>query len=82
MFDVRGGQCWLVFDCVPGGGETYAQDVHLPATAVGTMRYSDVHFTETWGAMEDLVKDGLVKSIGVSNFNRCAECECVGVYVL
>lgn len=30
---------------------------------------SNVHFTETWLVMEDLVRQGKCKSIGISNFS-------------
>lgn len=41
----------------------------IPYNADGTIAISDTHYTETWGALEELVNDGLVRHIGLSNFN-------------
>uniref|UniRef100_A0ACB8F4G3 Alcohol dehydrogenase [NADP(+)] n=1 Tax=Sphaerodactylus townsendi TaxID=933632 RepID=A0ACB8F4G3_9SAUR len=41
----------------------------FPKNPDGTMRYDYIHYKETWKAMEKLVAKGLVKSIGLSNFN-------------
>lgn len=41
----------------------------FPKVAENKFIFSDVSYTETWPAMEKLVEKGLVKSIGVSNFN-------------
>ena len=39
-------------------------------TATGRIAHSDVQFTETYEAMEQLLRKGLIKSIGLSNFNE------------
>ena len=45
------------------GGELF------PKNDKGEILLSDIDFLETWKEMEECVKLGLVKSIGVSNFN-------------
>ena len=44
-------------------------DVVMPKNPDGTIMYDHTHFLETWVAMEKLVDEGLVKHIGLSNFN-------------
>lgn len=41
----------------------------FPRNADGTIRLSDVDYVDTWKSMEKCVELGLVKSIGLSNFN-------------
>ena len=41
----------------------------MPRRDDGSICYSDTHYRETWMAMESLVDKGLVKAIGLSNFN-------------
>ncbi|XP_065069697.1 aldo-keto reductase family 1 member A1-A-like isoform X2 [Rhopilema esculentum] len=46
-----------------------AGDNPFPKDEHGHLLYSDVHYLETWEALEKCVDAGLVKSIGLSNFN-------------
>ena len=41
-----------------------AGDIPFPKDEFGHLLYSDVHFLETWQALEKCVDAGLVKSIG------------------
>lgn len=44
-------------------------DVLFPKNEKDEILYSDVDYVDTWKALESLVDLGLVKSIGLSNFN-------------
>ncbi|XP_076006813.1 aldo-keto reductase family 1 member A1-A isoform X2 [Genypterus blacodes] len=41
----------------------------MPRREDGSLLYADTHYQKTWAAMESLVDTGLVKAIGLSNFN-------------
>ncbi|CAG2175268.1 unnamed protein product, partial [Oppiella nova] len=51
----------------PFGFEEGGDDI--PLTPEGITRDSNISVVETWKGMEDVYRKGLVKSIGVSNFN-------------
>lgn len=41
----------------------------MPRREDGSIYYADTHYRDTWAAMESLVDKGLVRAIGLSNFN-------------
>jgi len=51
------------------GSLSAARGEGYPRNEDGTFKFSDIHPTTTWLAMEKLVKKGLTKSIGLSSFN-------------
>ena len=58
-------------DAAFGEGGTSNKNSMFPINEkTGRMQYEEVHFVDTWEAMENLVRKGLVKSIGISNFNQ------------
>lgn len=57
--------CWLTLDRAFARGEKW-----IPLDATGVIQLSDTHYSKTWKAMEQLVKTGKARAIGVSNFNE------------
>lgn len=53
----------FAFDCYRRGDNLF------PKNPDNTMRYDYTDYKDTWKAMEKLVEKGLVKAIGLSNFN-------------
>lgn len=54
---------------MPVGYKYIDEETLLPKDEAGRLELSDVDYLDTYKAMENLVKLGLVRSIGVSNFN-------------
>ncbi|XP_051866565.1 aldo-keto reductase family 1 member A1-A [Pristis pectinata] len=44
-------------------------NIMIPKNDDGTVRYADTDYKDTWKAMEKLLEKGLVKALGLSNFN-------------
>ncbi|GAB0096393.1 Aldo-keto reductase [Sergentomyia squamirostris] len=53
----------------PMGMEFHGDEDTAPKNAAGELLFSDRDYLDTWKAMEPLLEKGLVKGIGVSNFN-------------
>ena len=54
---------------IPVGYQYVDEETLLPKNEAGVLQLSDVDYVDTYKAMEKLVTLGLVRSIGVSNFN-------------
>ncbi|XP_075162202.1 1,5-anhydro-D-fructose reductase isoform X3 [Haematobia irritans] len=54
---------------LPVGYKYVNEETLLPKNDEGLLQLTDVDYLDTYKAMENLVKLGLVRSIGVSNFN-------------
>eukprot|EP00756_Hemistasia_phaeocysticola_P065658 Hpha_TRINITY_DN8709_c0_g1::TRINITY_DN8709_c0_g1_i1::g.45145::m.45145 len=58
----------------------YSKGVMFPLNDEGYfMSDKESHYVETWKAMESLVDEGLVKTIGLSNFNRSQIAEVLSI---
>lgn len=55
--------------CLPSPLRPRQGDVPFPKKEDGSLLYDNIDYKLTWAAMEKLVEKGLVRSIGLSNFN-------------
>lgn len=51
----------------------------MPRNADGTLRYADTDYRDTWRAMEKLMDQGLVRAIGLANFNARQTNDILGI---
>ena len=62
------------FDClnplVQNWEHVEGQHVSFTKNEDGSMKYTDVPLMDTWAALEACVDEGLIRSIGLSNFNE------------
>ncbi|SPP87433.1 blast:1%2C5-anhydro-D-fructose reductase [Drosophila guanche] len=54
---------------MPVGYKYIDEETLMPVDAEGVLELSDIDYLDTYKAMEKLVEAGLVRSLGVSNFN-------------
>lgn len=59
----------IFFECGSLFVSSRQGDVPFPKKEDGTLLYDNIDYKLTWAAMEKLVGEGLVRSIGLSNFN-------------
>jgi len=60
LYLIHWPQCWE---------HEEGKNVAFPKTEEGTMKYTETPLLDTWKALEKCVESGLVKAIGLSNFN-------------
>ena len=51
----------------------------MPRNPDGSIMNSEVHYCDTWKAMEALVDQGLCRAIGLSNFNHKQVLDVIGM---
>jgi diketogulonate reductase-like aldo/keto reductase len=60
LYLIHWPQCWEHED---------GKNVAFPKTEDGALKYTETPLLDTWKALEECVEEGLVKAIGLSNYN-------------